>query len=194
MDLSDGYDPEVNAMAWMAVYGSKRCFGVPDMDRLPKWAKKYLVTDADLNVEIFGIQSKSSFATEWIMADVVFCEEWKIILSRTGEALATFKEDAAYLMNEDPFVAVPHGETSGEVVRQMSSFVDEDDYKETECDENAAAFSRLLLTERGQPATVLQEILRDSQAQDLEKLRGKTFKVVIDETGCIGVSLVEEPT
>lgn len=195
VDLNDGYDPEMNALAWMAVYGSKRCFGVPDMDRLPKWAKKYLVTDADFNAEIVGSQSKSSFTTEWIVADVVFCEEWKIILSRTGEALATFKDDAVYLMmNEDPFIAAPNGETSGEVVRQVSAFVDDGDYMEIECDENAAAFSRLLMTERGQPTTVLQEILRDSQAQDLEKLRGKKFQVIIDDTGCIEVSLVEEPT
>jgi hypothetical protein len=200
VDLGGEYDAEVNARSWMAAFAGEAVFAVLDSRLLPDWARDRLVREEDLAVMVDGPTRTTRFSHDFVHESVVLCERYRIVMVGTGTTIATVTHDAGYLpvhvgpdtSDADAVIVCPAGESSGQVVGQVCDFVVNDDYDERGAEGEAAAFSRFLLSERGDVCEALQEILRDSQAYGLDRLFGTRFSVAFDDRGAVSVQRLDD--
>lgn len=198
VDLEDEFDPELNALSWMAAYAGEKVVAVSNGDALPEWARQRIVREDDLEVRIDGDRRDLSFSYHHVMEDVVLCESYRIVIAKSEITLATITSDAAFVPltdtpdgtpTEGPYMAIvcPERETSGQVVEQVTDFCFDEQFDEDDANAEAAAFARMLLTERGDPCAALAAILRESQAPNLGSLFNKRFSIIFDERGSVSV-------
>ena len=202
VDLGEEFDPEVNALSWMAAYAGEKVVAVRNADSLPDWARQRIVRDEDLEVRIDGDRRELSFAYHHVMENVVLCDSYRIVLAKSDTTLATVFSDAAFVNLTEasdrtdtgtPLMAIvcPARESSGQVVEQVAEFCFDERFDEDAADAEGAAFARMLMTERGDPCAALAAILRESQAPNLGSLFNKRFSISFDERG--SVSVIADP-
>ena len=91
------------------------------------------------SVEIIGETSRTEFEGRWIWLPVVLCEKYAITV---GDDRVEIDDEGLF---SDPNVFMPMRESSGQVCRQVSSYVDANDrIREDERDADAAALSDLI--------------------------------------------------
>lgn len=132
------------------------------------WLFQHLIdlTTRRVGIEIVGEGPRVDFDDGmWVGGSVAFCGSYR--LSLDGESIEV-DSDALYLesSNEAPgssdgLFVVPRGDVSGMVVRQASSYIDENDlFNETACYGDQAAFATFALAHTASdPAEALRRLL-----------------------------------
>ncbi|MHB1644364.1 MAG: ATP-binding protein [Acidithiobacillus sp.] len=103
--------------------------------------------------------------------------------------LTTTYDHTVFDANEQVFY-VPRASNGYGAVRQASSYVDDEEYREDAFDEDDTLFARLVSEARNpDPAALLQQLLSDIGVKRYRSLQEKTFQVNIGEDGAIKVAL-----
>lgn len=145
---------------------------------------RYIESDKAL-IEPQSETARTQLEGRWIWPLVILCESVRI---RIGD-------QEAVVVNEgvcgDDQILVPAGETSGEPVRQLSSFIDDrDQYRESDmeadCDALAALIRRLRSND---PAATLGSLLSDLGLGKYPLLHGQRFEVTVGVGAMPGCSV-----
>ena len=88
-------------------------------------------------------------------------------------------------------VVYPEKVQSGDIVTQLTIFIDEwDSWRDDEQDDEESLFIRFVLSERtNEPEKLLSQLLYSSQAGKYSALLNKRFTVDITEDGCLTVAV-----
>lgn len=187
------------APAWM--YAWKRGFLVywdPALDS-GHWLFQHLIdlTERRVEVDIVGESQRVDFDDGlWGGGPVAFCRSYRLSLG--GDSIEV-DSDALYLesSNEAPdfsdgLFVVPRGDMSGMVVRQASSYFDENDlFNETACYGDQHAFATFVLAHTASdPAEALRRLLPGFKGY--AHLAGRTFILRLDGQGQPTIQLVPD--
>ncbi|UEC01756.1 ATP-binding protein [Burkholderia vietnamiensis] len=133
----------------------------------------------EVTVETLDVQASTSFDGRWVWANLVLCRAVRIRIGNdeveiTGEGVC-----------HEGNILVPSGETSGEPVRQMSSYIDDserfrEDDMEADCNTLAELIRRLSSTD---PVSTLDSLLGELQLGKYPLLQGRRFEIVVGEDG-----------
>lgn len=166
---------EDNAARWMLARA--RNYLVFDTTSLhaQHWAQRhvrYLEWDA-VEVEARTEHWRTVLEGRWIWPKVIFCEAVRI---RVGSEWVDISDDGVY--HQDTLY-IPAGESSGEAVRQASSFTDENDqFLASDLDADRDALADLIRHLRSvDPVQTLDSLLRDLRLGQYPLLQGKSFHV-----------------
>ena len=145
---------------------------------------RYIESDKAL-IEPQSETSRTQLEGRWVWPLVILCESIRICV---GDQEAIVVEDGVCC---DDQILVPPGETSGEPVRQLSSFIDEHErYRESDmeadCDALAALIRRLRSTD---PAATLGSLLSDLGLGKYPLLHGQRFEVTVGVGAMPGCSV-----
>jgi len=176
IDLDDV--TEDNAAHWM--YARAKDFLVFKPFRLDSghWvhAKVRNLSTETLGLEPTGPQIHSRFDGIWVSANLVLCETVRLRIGQDAVDIA----DNAVLHGGVLFV--PANETSGWVVRQISTYVDESEqYRDYELDTDMEALVDLLRRLRSvDPKKTLVSLLETLKLEKYPVLHGMAFRVRVD--------------
>jgi hypothetical protein len=187
------------APAWM--YAWKRGFLVYWDAALDSghWLFRHLIdlTEPRVGVEIVGESRRADFDDGlWVGGPVAFCRSYR--LSLDGDSIEVDSE-ALYLESSDidpdspcGLFIVPAVETTGMVVRQASSYFDENDlFNETACYGDQGAFATFVLAHTASdPAMALGRLLPSFKGY--ASLAGRSFILSLDGQGKPSVRLASE--
>lgn len=141
------------------------------------WAQQHVVylEDASVQVEAIGEEARTELEGRWVMPTVILCEAVRV---RIGDQVAEI--DDAGVCHEG-VVYVPAGETSGDPVRQLSSFTDEhDQFLDGDMDADREALADLIRHLRSvDPVDTLDSLLRELRLGKYPLLHGRTFQVTV---------------
>ena len=147
------------------------------------WLLDHLV---DLNaqavrIEIIGETHRASFQGQWVEAEAVFCEQYRLTI---GDECVVIENDALYDEDGCLFI-VPKGDASGAVVGQASSYHDEwDSFNESIKEADEWAFQNFVIANTSvDPAQALQRLLPSFNS--CPALFGKRFQLELNESGQI---------
>lgn len=128
-------------------------------------------------IEIIGERQRSEFDGRWIWPTVVLCDAYAIIV---GNDRVVISDQALYDESTDS-VIVPQGETSGQVCRQVSDYIDDNDqYREDEQEADVAAMHELIHRLRSpDPQATLESLIEALRLERYPLLHGKTFQLKV---------------
>ena len=112
-----------NLAAWM--YARARgMIRFSDQLGLHHWVHDYVgdLTAEDVIVEVIGERCRTWFEGRWISTDVVLCDAYGLSV---GDHRVEITDDALW---DGERILVPSGDASGRVVRQVSSFIDDNEH------------------------------------------------------------------
>ena len=188
-DICDEGD---TAREWMFLYAKKAM-----MLKMPlpegHWANPHLVdlTADGVEIELIEPGKVGTFSGRYIcQTEVQLCAAYKLISPKAGEVV--IEGNAIY----DPELAfvVPNGESCGEVVQQVSSYIDEYDCFDDECcDQDKDEMANLLCRMRtDSPEAFFAEVLKKINLKWVtgadQQLFGKGFRVEISPEGQVTVA------
>jgi hypothetical protein len=146
------------------------------------WAQPFvrMLEDEAVTVEALNAGARTALEGRRIEVTVLACEAVEI---RVGEDRVVVRDDAVYRADDNTLL-VPEGESSGQGVRQVSSYVDRNgDWSEADeradADALAAAIGRL---RSASPAGALLSLIAQARPERYPCLRGKRFSVEVGET------------
>lgn len=166
---------EGNLAHWM--FARARGFVLVRAYRLDEahWVHEHLrvLQDEPVELTIHGEQQRFEFDGRFIWTQVVLCASYSLAI---GEEQATFDDEA---LCHDGIVVVPADESSGRVVRQVSSYLDDE---ERPRDEDLAAdeheFAQVIRRLRADdPARTLVSLLEEVDLDRYPLLAGRTFRL-----------------
>ncbi|WP_406625191.1 ATP-binding protein [Acidovorax sp. SDU_ACID1] len=133
----------------------------------------------EAEVEALDVLDSTSFDGRWVWAQVILCRAVRI---RLGDDEAEIT-DAGVCHGGN--ILVPAGETSGEPVRQLSSYIDDserfrEDDMEADCDALADLIRRLSSTD---PVSTLDSLLGELELGRYPLLRGRRFEIMVGGDG-----------
>jgi hypothetical protein len=174
------------------------CLDMPDENNAAQWmlawCKNWLVFEAyrlDINhwvhahvrdlseeqaqVQAVNIQHRTSMSGRWVWPEVVLCDGVSISVGQDSVEV----DDFGVCVEETLYI--PARESTGESVRQMSNFVDENDnyiydHMDADRDELANLIRRLRCTD---PADTLASLLQEVELGKYPLLQGHAFEVSI---------------
>ena len=180
-----------NAARWMLA----RAKGHVVFDRIglhaDHWAQRHVrfLEEEAVQVEIVSEQHRTELEGRWIWPTVILCEAVRI---RVGDDSAEVTDAGVY---HDGCLYIPAGETSGEPVRQASSFTDENDqFLESDLDADREALADLICRLRSvDPVQTLNSLLQGLKLGKYPLLHGKRFHLTVGVGSVPGhaVALVE---
>ncbi|MDF3831958.1 ATP-binding protein [Cupriavidus basilensis] len=142
-----------------------------------------------VRVEAITVQLRVEFEGRWVWPTVILCEAVRI---RVGNDDVEITDAGVY---HDGVLYIPPGETSGEPVRQASSFVDENEqFLQGDLDADRDALADLVRRLRCTDAVqTLDALLCELRLGKYPLLHGKTFEVTVGTGGMPGhtVTLIE---
>ena len=188
----DLYEEGNSSRDWMFLYAKK---ALVLQKSLPEghWAIPHLIdlTDDGVGLELIEPGKVGTFSGRYIcQADVQLCAAYKLISPQAGEVVI---EDDAIYDPERGFV-VPAGECYGEAVRQVSSYIDENDCFDDECcDQDKDEMTNLLCRLRtDSPEAFFAEVLKKINLKWVtgadQQLFGKAFRVEVSPEGRVIVA------
>ncbi|RTL56509.1 MAG: ATP-binding protein [Rhodocyclaceae bacterium] len=149
-----------------------------------------LLEEEPTHVEAISEQVRVQLEGRWIWPTVILCEA---VLVRAGNDVVEITDLG--VCHKD-VLYIPAGETSGEPVRQASSFIDEyDQFLESDLHADREALVELIRRLRSvDPVQTLDSLLRELGLGKYPLLRGKAFQVTVDAGSTLGhsVALIEE--
>lgn len=137
----------------------------------------------ELTVELVNETHSSQFQGDWVWVGVSFCDAYRI---QIGNDSVEISDDAFYEGDDKGGrVIVPKGETSGQVINQISSYKGEfEDYQESTHETDLYAFSSFVVANTASdPADALHRLLPGFSG--CPSLYGKAFVVTLSETGSV---------
>lgn len=139
------------------------------------WAQRYVryLEDEAVEVEALSEQARAVLEGRWIWPQVILCEAIRI---RVGSESVEIRGNG---VSHEGTLYIPAAETSGESVRQASSFTDEND-QFLECDLNADrnALADLIGRLRSvDPVQTLDSLMQTLKLGKYPLLHGKTFQL-----------------
>lgn len=184
-------DEYEGAMAAMYVYGMKG-YMLRYGHKLDKehWVFQYLHTidDESINVKIYSNTGMHYYGGNYNGGMAVFCESYAL---ESQAGCCFFTDEAIYLgekgvtaRSETPIhFIVPEQESTGMVVRQMSSFQNEyDEFMSDDADKEEEMFGDFIrVTRFDVAAELVQQELTPMQHKPFERIRGRSFFVSFDE-------------
>jgi hypothetical protein len=182
-NIDDGVGGDNGALPWMFAWetGMKIFRGNLDAGH---WLHACVNSlDSEISpVEIIGAKQNARFEGENITVDVVFCESYRLTI---GGHSVVIDEDSFYDTQECVVVS-PYKDASGQVVRQVSSYQDEDNaFNQMLADIDQDAFSTFVVANTSSdPAVALKKLL--PQLKGCPQLFGKRFVIAIGDDGSIG--------
>lgn len=156
------------------------------------WAQRHvrMLEDESAQVDAVSEQVRAELEGRWVWPRVVLCEAVQI---RIGDDAVEITD--AGVCHEGA-IYIPAGETSGEPVRQLSSFVDEyDQFLDSDMHSDREALSDMIRRLRSvDPVQTLDSLLRELVLGKYPLLHGKAFQVTVGEGSMPGhsVALVAE--
>ncbi|THF64963.1 sensor histidine kinase [Pseudothauera nasutitermitis] len=139
------------------------------------WLHVRFLGQQAVRVDTVGEQHRVRLEGRWIWPLVILCER---VVLQSGQDVVEITDAGVC---HDGVLYIPAGEASGEPVRQVSSFVDENDRflaSDLEADRDALAdlIRRLRAVD---PVQMLDSLLRELGLGKYPLLRGKTFEVTV---------------
>lgn len=133
----------------------------------------------ETTVEALDERASTSFDGRWVWAKVILCRSVRIRIGNNEVEIT----DAGVCHEGN--ILVPSGETSGEPVRQLSSYIDDserfrEDDMEADCDSLAELIRRLSSTD---PVSTLDSLLAELQLGKYALLHGRRFEIVVGGDG-----------
>ena len=200
--LDAPFNPGVNPLTWMAAHAGARVFGVVAPDRLPPWARRSLLHEADLGLRLYGPVNVAGYDAEFLdeSGETLFCARYALVNRHGGAELAVVTQaallvshaaavevvDEAIYRGEDltpqpgdGLFLVPDGEVSGAVVRQARDGWD----SEAQAAAEQARFAAFLAVEREDYLAALAAHLGHTAGYLLHHLRGQTVLLRVDAAG-----------
>lgn len=157
------------------------------------WLYEHLVKIGldDITVNLKSPRHYNCSYGDWYEAEAVFCHH--AVLSGPCGDVKIYKEafyhNDGFIMSDgypaaryetDGLVVIPEGEHTGDVVRQLSSYMREWDFAESDYEMDKDHFVRFLMANRpGQEIQLIQRELGTTSLNGHESLKGKTFKVTV---------------
>jgi hypothetical protein len=141
-----------------------------------------------IGLEPVGTPLHAHFSGTWVAANLVLCHA---VCLRVGDDMVDIDKDAVY---HGGVIFVPAGETSGDVVGQISSYVDAYDCfrkyeKNTDVDDLSDLIRRLRSVD---PQETLMSLLQPLKLEKYPILHGKTFRVCVDwQAATHSIELIE---
>lgn len=128
-----------------------------------------------VGIEALAEQHRTVLEGRWVWPTVILCEAVRI---KVGNDMVEITDDAVF---HDGCIYVPKGESSGEAVRQASSFMDEHDQllsNDMDADREALAdlISRLRCVD---PLQTLDSLLQGLKLGKYPLLHGKRFALSV---------------
>lgn len=141
------------------------------------WVQRHVrfLEDEAVQVEAVSEQLRVQLEGRWIWPTVILCEA---VLIRAGSDVVEITDQG--VCHED-VLYIPAGETSGEPVRQASSFTDENDqFLESDLDADRDALADLIRRLRSvDPVQTLDSLLQELRLGKYPLLHGKAFQVTV---------------
>jgi hypothetical protein len=151
------------------------------------WAQRHVrfLEEEPLRVEAVGEQLRVTLEGRGVWPTVILCEAVRI---RVGADSADISD--AGVCHED-VLYIPAGERSGEAVRQLSSFTDDNEqFRESDLDADREALADLIRRLRSaDPVQTLDSLLQDLRLGTYPLLHGKAFQVTVGVGGAPGHSV-----
>jgi hypothetical protein len=166
-----------NAARWMLAQA--KGYLVFDWIGLPSdhWAQRHVrfLEEEAVEVEAVSEQVRVQLEGRWVWPTVILCEAVRL---RAGDDVA---EIADMGVCHQDVLYIPAGETSGEPVRQASSFTDENDqFLESDLYADRDALADLIRRLRSvDPVQTLDSLLRELALGKYPLLHGKAFQVTV---------------
>lgn len=139
------------------------------------WAQRHVryLEDESLEVEALSEQHRTVLDGHGVWPTVILCEAARI---KVGEDTVEITDAGVYHGN---ILYIPAGETSGEPVRQASSFTDENDqFLESDLDADRDALADLICRLRSvDPVQTLDSLMQTLKLGKYPLLHGKTFQL-----------------
>ena len=173
LDAADG----TNFAYWM--YARARGYVLVRGERLSEnhWVHRHVRHLLELPVELerLGESHRTTFEGRVIGPSVVLCERFAIGI---GADRVEIEDEALF---HDGEVIVPLGDLRGEVVRQVSSYIDESErFREDDYEADRHALSQLIRRLRSiDPIHTLRSLLSELSLESYPLLAGKTFRLGI---------------
>ena len=140
-----------------------------------------------LGLAPIGTPLHARFEGNWINVGLVLCD---MVRLRIGNEVMDVAEEGVY---HGGTLFIPAGETSGQSVRQASTYVDENDqFRDYELDADREALADLILCLRSiDPRNTLESLLQPLKLEKYPVLHGKTFRLHVTEQAAHSVELIE---
>ena len=151
------------------------------------WAQRHVrfLDDEPVQIKALFEQLCVQLEGRWVWPAVVLCNA---VLIRVGDDVVEITDKG--ICHED-VVYIPEGETSGEPVRQASSFIDENDqFRELDLYADRDALADLIRRLRSaDPVQTMDSLLRELRLGTYPLLHGKTFNVTVGAGAAPGHSV-----
>lgn len=176
-------DEEVGALESMYLFLSEGAFVLNKTLPDGHWAIPFVVNleQRDIQITLEGKTKAGTFFGNYVSSDVDLCSAYQI----SGKGLPPVRSDSYGVATANGFV-IPERENDGFAVRQISSYIDENDYFDEEmCDFDQRELELVIANLRAtSPAEVLLNILKtDMGYRCLKDLKGMSFEVSFGADG-----------
>lgn len=139
------------------------------------WARPHVryLEDEPVEIEALSEQTRTVLEGRWVWPTAILCEAVRI---KVGSDTVEITDAGVYHGN---ILYIPAGETSGEPVRQASSFTDENDqFLESDLDADRDALADLICRLRSvDPVQTLDSLMQTLKLGKYPLLHGKTFQL-----------------
>lgn len=184
----DGLD-EDNAAHWMFARAKGYLIAFPYGLAEGHWlhGKVRALATEMLGLEPIGTPLHANFEGCWINIKVVLCDAVRL---RIGNEAVDITEEG---LHHGGTLFIPAGEISGQPIRQVSTYVDENDqFREYELDTDREALADLIRRLRSiDPKNTLESLLRPLKLEKYPVLHGKTFRLHVVERAAHSIELIE---
>lgn len=151
------------------------------------WAQRHVryLEDEAVEVEALSEQTRTVLEGRWVCPSVILCEAVRV---KVGVESVEITGAGVY---HDDTLYIPAGETSGEAVRQASSFTDENDqFLESDLNADRDALADLISRLRSiDPVQTLDSLMQTLRLGKYPLLHGKTFQLSVGRGSAPGHSI-----
>lgn len=139
------------------------------------WRHVRFLDQETVRVEAVSEQIRVQLEGRWVWPTVILCDS---VILRSAKDMAEITDSG--VCHED-VIYIPMGETSGQPVRQASSFIDENDqFMSSDLETDRDALADLIRRLRSvDPVQTLDSLLQDLRLGKYPLLHGKTFEVTV---------------
>ena len=197
--LTEASHQESDAIAYMFAYLVDSVLVLPELDDIfhkDHWIHNCIEVinqpSEQFRYSFNNVLKIAPFKTgAWVnTVEVIFCESCDVQHLKSGKTVTIDKD--AFVLPAHKGVMYPEQAQSGDIVTQLTIFIDEwDSWRDDEQEDEESLFMRFVLSERtDHPEKLLSQLLYSAQAGKYSTLLNKQFTVDITEDGCLTVSVL----
>jgi hypothetical protein len=143
------------------------------------------LNEEPVEVTVLGETHQVLFEGQWITVALRLCEKYRLRVGHEGGGAIDSVEISDEALFDGETILMPQGEGEGNVILQVSAYVNEDEHRlDSHIDSDRAALAVLVRRLRfTSPQEALASLLGDLGLNRYPLLRGLSFRVSIDEGG-----------